>query len=173
MRRMFRSVLFHAVLFACAFITLAAGRVHAVDTPAGSEPARTDLPVRMIVLFSSGVGYFEHSGTVQGTTSAELRFKSEQINDILKSLVLEDLDGGKIGTIAYPSRDPIEKTLRGFQVDITSNPSFGELLNQLRGPRFLLRFTRNRSRVRSWGWRSAGKLCWGKPIKQWMSGCST
>jgi hypothetical protein len=87
----------------------------------------------MVVLFSSGVGYFEHSGTVQGNGSAELHFKSGQINDILKSLVLEDLDGGKIGAIAYPSQDPIEKTLKSFQVDITSNPSLGELLNQLRG----------------------------------------
>jgi hypothetical protein len=87
----------------------------------------------MVVLYSSGVGYFEHAGTVQGNGSTELRFKADQINDILKSLVLEDLDGGKIGTIAYPSRDPVEKTLKSFQVDITSNPSLAELLNQLRG----------------------------------------
>jgi hypothetical protein len=87
----------------------------------------------MVVLYSSGVGYFEHAGTVQGNGSAELRFKAGQINDILKSLVLEDLDGGKIGAIAYPSRDPVEKTLEGFQVNIASNPSLAELLNQLRG----------------------------------------
>lgn len=133
MRRMLRSVLFHSVLLCCAFIVLAAGRVCAVEAPKVSGTDRTDLPVRAVVLFSSGVGYFEHGGTVQGTTSTELRFKSSQINDILKSLVLEDLDGGKIGTIAYPSQDPLEKTLRSFQVDITSNPSFGDLLNQLRG----------------------------------------
>jgi hypothetical protein len=87
----------------------------------------------MVVLYSSGVGYFEHAGTVRGNGSTELLFRSDQINDILKSLVLEDLDGGKIGTIAYPSQDPVEKTLKGFQVDITANPSLGDLLNQLRG----------------------------------------
>ncbi len=47
--------------------------------------------------------------------------------------MLEDLDGGKIGTIAYPSQDPIEKTLKSYQVDITSNPPLADLLNQLRG----------------------------------------
>src|SRR5437588_7663097 len=91
------------------------------------------VPVKAVVLFSSGVGYFEHYGAVKGSGSTELRFKTQQINDILKSLVLQDLDGGKITTISYPSQDPIAKTLRSFQVDITSNPSLGDLLHQLRG----------------------------------------
>jgi len=102
-------------------------------TDSSSDP--TDMPVKKVVLYRSGVGYFEHGGTVQGNRTTELRFKSAQINDILKSLVLEDLDGGKIGTISYPSQDPITKTLQGFQVDIASNPSLAELLNQLRGTR--------------------------------------
>src|SRR5882757_8036472 len=91
------------------------------------------VPVKAVVLFSSGVGYFEHFGTVKGSGSTELRFKTQQINDILKSLVLQDMDGGKVTTISYPSQDPIAKTLRSFQIDITSNPSLGDLLNQLRG----------------------------------------
>src|SRR5256714_11351588 len=92
-----------------------------------------DVPVKQVVLFSSGVGYFEHFGTVAGSGATELRFKTQQINDILKSLVLQDIDGGKVTTISYPSQDPIAKTLRSFQVDITNNPSLGDLLNQLRG----------------------------------------
>ena len=91
------------------------------------------VPVKAVVLYSSGVGYFEHYGLVKGAGSTELRFKTQQINDILKSLVLQDLDGGKVTTISYPSQDPIAKTLRSFQIDITSNPSLGELLNQIRG----------------------------------------
>jgi hypothetical protein len=70
---------------------------------------------------------------VQGNASTELRFKTQQINDILKSLVLQDTGGGKVGTIVYPSQDPVSKLLKSFQVDITSNPSLAELLNQLRG----------------------------------------
>ncbi len=94
---------------------------------------QADVPVRKVVLFSSGVGYFEHSGTVTGDATTELRFKTEQINDILKSLVLQDLDGGHVESVVYPSQDPIAKTLRSFQVDISGNPSLGELLNQVRG----------------------------------------
>src|SRR5947209_4866999 len=105
-----------------------------------TQPAdrQADVPVKQVVLFSSGVGYFEHFGSVNGTGDTELRFKTQQINDILKSLVLEDLDKGRVTTITYPSQDPIAKTLRSFQVDITSNPSLGDLLNQLRGAKVRL-----------------------------------
>ena len=93
------------------------------------------MPVRAVVLFSSGVGYFEHFGNVAGNGSTELRFKTEQINDVLKSLVLQDMDGGQAGTVSYPSQEPIERTLKSFQVDITGNPTLHDLLNQLRGAR--------------------------------------
>jgi hypothetical protein len=93
------------------------------------------VPVTKVMLFSSGVGYFEHAGTVHGTSSTELRFKTSQINDILKSIMLQDQDGGRIGTITYPSQDPLSKTLKSFQVDITQNPTLADLLNQLRGAR--------------------------------------
>lgn len=102
------------------------------------SPARTDVPVQSIMLFSSGVGYFEHAGRVRGDIATELRFKTSQINDILKSLVIRDQDGGRVSAITYPSQDPIAKTLRSFQVDITRNPSLSELLNQLRGARVSL-----------------------------------
>ena len=97
--------------------------------------ANADVPVAKVVLFSSGVGYFEHAGTVQGNGSTMLRFRTSQINDILKSLVMQDQDGGRVGAITYASQDPLAKTLRSFQIDITANPSQAELLNQLRGAR--------------------------------------
>jgi hypothetical protein len=94
---------------------------------------QVDIPVRKVVLYSSGVGYFEHLGSVTGNSSTELHFKTGQINDILKSLVLQDLDGGRVGIIVYPSQDPLTKTLRSFQVDLSGNPSLAELLIQIRG----------------------------------------
>ena len=119
---------------AFAAMSVASGQV----TQAGRAAANADVPVTKVVLFSSGVGYFEHAGTVRGNSSTELRFKTAQINDILKSLVLQDQDGGRVGAITYPSQDPLAKTLRSFQVDITQNPSLAQLLNQLRGARVTL-----------------------------------
>src|SRR4051812_2266729 len=122
-------------LSAAVFSAIPASSSFAADEAPATQPAgkQADVPVKAVVLFSSGVGYFEHYGTVTGNGSTELRFKTQQINDILKSLVLQDMDGGKVSTVTYPSQDPIAKTLRSFQVDITNNPPLADLLNQLRG----------------------------------------
>lgn len=119
-------------LIATLLLGLVSSRFAAAQTSVAA-PATAQVPVTKVVLFSSGVGYFEHSGSVSGNSSTQLRFKTSQINDILKSLVLQDQDGGRVGAITYPSQDPLAKTLKSFQVDITQNPSLAQLLNQLRG----------------------------------------
>ena len=92
-----------------------------------------DLPVRRITLYRSGVGYFEHAGKVQGDTTIRLRFETDDINDILKSMTLVDLGGGKIGTVSYGSKEPLERRLASFGVDITRANNINELFQQLRG----------------------------------------
>ena len=37
--------------------------------------------------------------------------------------------------MTYGSRDPVAKTLKSFGIDLTDNPSLGDLLNQVRGER--------------------------------------
>jgi hypothetical protein len=108
-----------------ALVLLLALPLHAAD--------KVDLDVTRIALFSSGVGYFECDRNVHGYAEAELKFRTGQINDIIKSMVVQDFDGGRIGAISYASQDPIEKTLRSFGVDLTGNPTLGNLLDQLRG----------------------------------------
>jgi len=108
---------------------------------AAEEPA--DLRVTRVALFSSGVGYFECNAKVKDTANAELKFRTAQINDILKSLVVQDFDGGSISTVGYASRDPVEKALRSFGVDITSKPTLAQLLDQLRGEPVVLAGPRN------------------------------
>ena len=122
--------------FACATLFALMGcAIVRADEPSTRPAGEADIPVKEVVLFSSGVGYFEHAGTVKGDGSTVLHFKTEQINDILKSLLLEDLNGGKVGTVTYPSQAPLTRTLKSFEVDITNNPPLPELLNQLRGAR--------------------------------------
>lgn len=106
-----------------------------VAAPVDAPAKPTDVPVRQVVLYSSGVGYFEHIGLVKDNAVTELRFKTDQINDLLKSLILQDSGKGKIGAVVYPSQDPLAKTLRSFQVNLNDNPSLAELLGQLRGAR--------------------------------------
>lgn len=109
----------------CALL-LVAGAVSAAE----ESPA---IPLKRVVLFNSGVGFFEHSGTVEGNAKIDMRFNVRDINDLLKSMVVQDFDNGQISTVTYGSKDPISKTLKTFAVDLTSNPTMGQLLAQLRG----------------------------------------
>ncbi len=98
---------------------------------AEEDPA--EVPVQKVVLYSSGVGYFQHEGTVQGDASMKLSFKPDQLNDVLKSMVLQDLDGGTVTTVNYASRAPLTRALKSFAVNLAGNPDMGNLLRQLRG----------------------------------------
>lgn len=100
--------------------------------PALGEDATT-LPLSKIVLYSSGVGYFQHDGSLNNRTQLELRFHVSQINDILKSLVVQDFGGGKVSTVTYGSRDPVTKTLGSFGINLNGNPTLGQILTQARG----------------------------------------
>lgn len=114
-------------------LTLSLLGANAAIAAAQDDSAFTNLPVTRAVLFSSGVGYFEHSGTVRGDAVMRIMFKTEQINDVLKSMVLQDLDGGQVSGVTYDANDPLERALKSFAVDLSHNPNMAQLLDQLRG----------------------------------------
>ncbi len=96
-----------------------------------AEP--TTLPLSKIVLYSSGVGYFQHDGTVRDRAQVHFNFNASQVNDLLKSLVVQDFSGGTISAVTYGSRDPVTKTLGAFPINLNGNPTLGQILNQVRG----------------------------------------
>ncbi len=121
----------HLRLPALAVALLFAGIAQAQDKP---RP-KAELPIRRIVLFSSGVGYVQREGDVEGNAQVELRFNTHDINDLLKSLIVQDRGGGQVGSINYDNRDPVERTLKTFALDLTQHPTLGDLLRQTRGER--------------------------------------
>jgi hypothetical protein len=114
-----------SILVPCLAVLGMAGVALAADEP---------LPLKRVVLFTSGVGYFEHAGTVAGNAAVEMQFAAAGVNDLLKSMVVLDRAGGP-PTVSYASRDPVTKTLGTFAVNLTDNPSLGDLLGRLRGQR--------------------------------------
>ena len=60
------------------------------------EVKDTKSKIERVVLFNSGIGYFERSGSIYSTHPLKLYFKSEEINDVLKSLVFLKVRGGEI-----------------------------------------------------------------------------
>jgi len=117
-----------------AMLALPAVRVAPPATGAEKDKAASEamLPLKRVVMFSSGVAFYERRGQVEGDGEIRLQFRTENINDLLKSMVLEDA-GGRIAAVSYGSKDPITRTLRTFAVDLTSNPTLADLLAQLRG----------------------------------------
>ncbi|GJL54545.1 MAG: hypothetical protein NPIRA02_16770 [Nitrospirales bacterium] len=91
------------------------------------------IPISKVVLYTSGVGYFQHDGTVQDQTDIQLPVRTTEINDLLKSLVVQDFDGGTVSAIHYQSQGPLAKTLSSFGIDLSHDPTLGQLLTQLRG----------------------------------------
>jgi hypothetical protein len=117
------------------FILLPSRSPAGANQPANEVPAThvEQLPIGQVVLFSSGVGYFQREGTVEGSTRVDLSFPVTDINDLLKSMVARDLDGGAITAVSYESNAPVERTLKSFAINLNNNPSFENILNQARG----------------------------------------
>lgn len=97
-------------------------------------PAPAALPIRAVSLFTSGVSYIERGGTVDGDASVALLFPTDQVNDLLKSLVLLD-SGGQVQPVTYGTRDPVSRTLQSFAIDVSQPTSRADLLQKLRGAR--------------------------------------
>lgn len=111
--------------------TKAAQEVAAPSSPAAIK----DLPVRKVVLYKNGVGYFEHAGTVSGNQRVTIDFTSSQLNDVLQSLTALDDGGGRIAGVNYNSTTPIEQQLKTLALGLTDYPATIAVYQALRGQR--------------------------------------
>lgn len=105
----------------------------AAPQAAAQRDANSELPIRNITLYRSGVGYFERQAQITGSRDIQLRFNTDQINDILKSMVVLDLGGGRVDSVGYGSKAPLDRRLSSFAVNVADNPDMPTLLNRLRG----------------------------------------
>ena len=74
-------------------------------------------------------------GEVTDDARVDLTFPEQDINDLLKSMVLEDFNGGRIAAVSYDSREPISRTLSSFAINLNGNPTFAGIVSQMRGER--------------------------------------
>jgi len=95
--------------------------------------------VRRVVLYKNGVGYFEHLGRVRGSQDVHIDFTSAQLNDVLKSLTVLDLSGGRITGVDYNSEAPLARRLATLRLALGEKPSVSEFLGALRGARLEVR----------------------------------
>jgi hypothetical protein len=98
-----------------------------------------DLPVRQVVLYKHGVGYFERSGELAAGESARLDFKAAEMNDVLKSLTIEEKGGGKVTGLRYDSSEPLAQRLAEFPFQLGEAQPLSGVLDQLKGARVELK----------------------------------
>jgi hypothetical protein len=97
------------------------------------------LPVRRVVLYKNGVGYFEHTGQVRGNQDLKIDFTSSQLNDVLKSLTVLDLQGGKITGVSYNSLAPIAQQLKSLRLPLEESTTLADFFSALRGAKVQVR----------------------------------
>ncbi len=96
------------------------------------------LPIKRVVLFKHGVGYFQRQGTVAGDRLIELSFKAGEMNDVLKSLTALDYGGGTFAALSYDSEEPLERRLAELNMDIPDKGAVSAFLDGLKGARVAL-----------------------------------
>ena len=98
----------------------------------GTNAQSASLPLKRIVVFSSGLAYYEHSGLLSAQSVLSLPFKTAAVNDALKSLVIND-PASPNPSVSYQSEQTLLQTLRSLSVDLSDEPGMADILSRLRG----------------------------------------
>jgi hypothetical protein len=105
----------------------------AAGKDAGDPKQSVSLPIKQVVLFNSGVGYFGRTGEVENEARVDLSFPETDINDLLKSMTLQDFNNGHISAVSYDSREPVARTLSSYAINLNGEPTLAKILGQARG----------------------------------------
>ena len=106
--------------------------------------AAADLTVSKVVLYKHGIGFFERNGMVPAGDNAQLQFKATEMDDVLKSLTVEQRGGTGVSAVRYDSSDPLAKRLEIFPFRIGPRVTLADILDQFKGAQIELRLTRGR-----------------------------
>ena len=118
-----------------AFAQTSSEKKASAEVPDTERSKVASLPVKKVVLYKNGIGYFEHTGRVWGNQDLRIEFTTAQLNDVLKSLTLVDLNGGRISAVHYNSVAPLDVQLRGLQIPLGEDVTSAAFLIALRGTR--------------------------------------
>jgi hypothetical protein len=99
-----------------------------------------DIPIHEVILYKSGVGYFERTGALRAGESARLDFKASDMNDVLKSLMITDRNGGKVTGLRYDSSEPLNQKLADFPFKIDGQASLAVFLDQMKGAKIEMKY---------------------------------
>jgi hypothetical protein len=98
-----------------------------------ASASQARLPVKRVVLYKNGVGYFEHTARVHGTQELGIDFTTAQLNDVIKSLTVVDLGEGHVSGVRYNSVASLNDRLKNLRLPLGEVTTQADFLGALRG----------------------------------------
>lgn len=115
-----------------------AAKTASVVTSTRSSTQR--LPIRRVVLYSTGVAFVERRGLITGNADVPVAFEPSQLDDVLKSLLVLDLGKGRIDGVRYETTQSLSARLGPIPLRLPSLTraesgvgGLAEVLRQLQG----------------------------------------
>ena len=99
---------------------------------AGTPAVAGDLALKRVMLSTGGVAYLEYEAEVEGDARLTLNVPLDQVDDVLKSIVVYDSKGG-VGAASLPGRQPLTQMFSDLPFGPEALGSPAALLNALQG----------------------------------------
>ncbi len=123
--------------------------------PGRAPGSSVELPIRKVVLYQNGVGYLERRGQLPGD-ELHLQVRPDQINDILTSLTVIDLEGGLATSVSLPIEKEAAQRLDQLPDQVRRHGGVLTLLQAFRGATVTVRGRDLTERSRTWVGRVVG-----------------
>jgi hypothetical protein len=94
--------------------------------------AAGDLVIKRVMLSAGGVAYIEREAQIEGNAELALDVPLDQVDDVLKSVVVYDSSGG-VGSAHLPGREPVAQIFSDLPFGAEALASPVALLNALQG----------------------------------------
>ncbi len=91
-----------------------------------------ELALNRVILSSGGIAYYEHAAEVEGDATLELGIRLDQVDDVLKSIIVFD-ESGSVASVRLPGREPLAQVFRDLPFDEADLGSMVQLLGALQG----------------------------------------
>lgn len=119
--------------FCCLSVSVSAQTRKSGASQPTTNSAAASLPLRRVILYKNGIGYFEHSAQVNGSQELHIDFTTGQLNDALASLTAYDMGNGQITSVRFNSIAPLSERLRALHLPLSQQTTREQFLNALRG----------------------------------------
>jgi hypothetical protein len=118
---MLRNAVLRVLAFSSALPLSAVSAVALAASPlTGAGTTTQQLPIRRVVLYSSGVAFVERRGLVTGNAEVAVAFEPSQLDDVLESLLVLDLGKGRIGGVSYETTQSLGARLGPIPLRVPS-----------------------------------------------------